>query len=109
MKNTTTIPSGILVKGIVVSSRATARNRKDGTGIFVIAEHEIALQPGIARFEQFLDPNDGSVRLNGLEVESFPKLKEFEEITIRVERFDKKGDIMVISRGERIDQGKEST
>ncbi len=110
MNKVNNIPSGILVKGIVISSRATARKRKDGTGVFVIAEHEIALQPGMARYEQFLDPDKDPVKLSGLEVKSFPELKAFEEVTLRVDKFKLAGDTLVITRGERIDNnGKETS
>ena len=39
--------NGVYVRGIVVSNRAKAFKRKDGTGTSVAVEHEIALQPGV--------------------------------------------------------------
>ena len=40
--------NGLFVRGLVMSSVAKALKRKDGTGMFVIARHELALQPGLA-------------------------------------------------------------
>lgn len=40
--------NGVYVRGVVVSNRAKAFKRKDGTGISVAVECEIALQPGVA-------------------------------------------------------------
>ena len=37
--------NGLFVRGVVMSSVAKALKRKDGTGMFVIAKHELALQP----------------------------------------------------------------
>lgn len=96
------IPIGITVKGIVVSSRATARRRKDGSGIFVIAEHEIAAPPLVVCFEEFFDPERDPVELDGLEVRSFPAWSLFEEVALRVERFRLRGEMMVVTRGQRL-------
>ena len=35
--------NGLFVRGVVMSSTAKALKRKDGTGVFVIARHELAL------------------------------------------------------------------
>ena len=99
--------SGIFVKGTVVHSRATARKRKDGSGVFVIVEHEIALCPGVARVEQFIDPASGDVVLEGLEVKSFPQWEQFKEIALRVEKFRFVGEQVVITRFEKIDSARE--
>ena len=45
--------------------------------LFVIARHELALQPGLAVWEAFHDPKDGKVKLDGENVVAFPKLAEF--------------------------------
>lgn len=98
---------GIFVRGTVLHSRATARKRKDGSGIFVIVEHEIALCPGIARVEQFIDPASGEVVLDGLEVKSFPQWESFQEITLRVHKFRLLGEQMVINRFEKLESNPE--
>jgi hypothetical protein len=55
--------------GFVVSTSLSgsleAHKRKDGTGVFVIVRHELALQPGLAVWEAFHDPKDGQVKLDG--------------------------------------------
>jgi hypothetical protein len=48
--------NGLFVRGVVMSSTAKAHKRKDGTGVFVIARHELALQPGLAVWEEFHEP-----------------------------------------------------
>jgi hypothetical protein len=50
----------MFVRGVVMSSTAKAHKRKDGTGVFVIVRHELALQPGLAVWEAFHDPKDGA-------------------------------------------------
>jgi hypothetical protein len=47
------------------SGTAKAHKRKDGTGVFVIVRHELALQPGLAVWEAFHDPKHGQVKLDG--------------------------------------------
>ena len=79
--------SGVYVRGVVVSNRAKAFKRKDGTGISVAVECEIALQPGVATWVRYFEPKtDASVRLEGEVVVEFPKLKEFEHVTIHATR-----------------------
>ena len=43
--------NGIYVLGVIVSNRAKAFQRKDGSGVSVVVEHEIALQPGVCLAE----------------------------------------------------------
>ena len=63
--------NGLFVRGVVMSSTAKALKRKDGTGSFVVARHELALQPGLAVWEAFHDPKDGKVKLDGENVIEF--------------------------------------
>ena len=49
-----------------MSSTAKAFNRKDGSGKVVCIRHELALQPGMAVFEEYPDLKDGKVKLDGL-------------------------------------------
>ncbi|MFT3829726.1 MAG: hypothetical protein QM691_08480 [Opitutaceae bacterium] len=76
--------NGIYAIGVVVSNRAKAFQRKDGSGISVVVEHEIALQPGVAIWQRYFDPaKDPGLKLEGAVVVDFPKLKEFTAVTIK--------------------------
>jgi hypothetical protein len=76
--------NGIYVQGIIVSNRAKAFQRKDGSGISVVVEHEIALQPGVAIWQRYFDPKkDSFVKVEGETVVDFPKLKEFQPVKVR--------------------------
>ena len=95
--------NGLYVVGVVVSSRAKAFKRKDGTGTSVAVEHEIALQPGVATWVRYFDPaKDDCIRLEGDVVVEFPKLKEFQQVTIRATkvRSDEHTGQLVIKAGE---------
>jgi len=54
---------------------AKAHKRKDGTGVFVIARHELALQPGLAAWEAFHDPNESANFARTAEID-FVRLKK---------------------------------
>lgn len=95
--------NGVYVRGVVVSNRAKAFKRKDGTGTSVAVEHEIALQPGVAIWVRYFDPaKDNCVRIEGENVVEFPKLKEFQQVTIRATRVrsDEHTGQLVIKAGE---------
>ena len=97
--------NGVYVCGVVVSNRAKAFKRKDGTGTSVAVEHEIALQPGVAIWVRYFDPaKDNTVRVEGDQVVEFPKLKEFQQVTIRATRVrsDEHTGQLVIKAGELI-------
>ena len=53
--------NGLFVRGIVMSSTAKAFNRKDGSGKVICIRHELALQPGLAVFEEYPDLKDGKL------------------------------------------------
>jgi hypothetical protein len=98
-----TLSNGLFVRGVVVSNRAKAIRRKDGSGIIVIVEHEIALQPGVVTWPRFFDPKtDTTVRVDGENVLEFPKLKEFAQVTIRAGsiRSNEKTKELTIQNGE---------
>ena len=100
-----TVPpaNGVYVRGVVVSNRAKAFKRKDGTGTSVAVEHEIALQPGVAIWVRYYEPaKDNLVRVEGEEVVEYPKLKEFQTVTIRATRIrsDEHTGQLVIRAGE---------
>jgi len=90
------------VRGVVMSSTAKTHKRKDGTGVFVIARHELALQPGLAVWEAFHDPKDGKVKLDGENVVAFPKLPEFQQITLKVLRWEERDKRLVIKDAEMV-------
>jgi hypothetical protein len=92
--------NGLFVRGIVMSSVAKALKRKDGTGVFVIVRNEIALQPGLATWEAFHDPKDGKVKLDGENVTQFPKLPDFQQVTLKVLRWEEKDKRFVIKDAE---------
>lgn len=92
--------NGLFVRGVVMSSTARALKRKDGTGVFVIARHELALQPGLAIWEAFHDPKDGKVKLDGENVIEFPKLPDFQQVTLKVLRWEEKDKRFVIKDAE---------
>jgi hypothetical protein len=81
-----------------MSSAAKAHRRKDGTGVFVIVRHELALQPGLAVWEAFHDPKDGHVKLDGENVVALPKLVEFEQVTLKVLRWEERDKRFLIQR-----------
>jgi hypothetical protein len=96
-------PNGIFVRGVVVSSTAKAIRRKDGSGIAVIVSNEIATRPGVTVWEQFYDPKtDRSVRVEGDKVVEYPKLKEFEQVTVKALRVrsDEHTGQLIIRTGE---------
>ncbi len=92
--------NGLFVRGVVMSSTAKALKRKDGTGVFVIARHELALQPGLAVWEAFHDPKDGKVKLDGENVIEFPKLTDFQQVTLKVLRWEEKDKRFIIKDAE---------
>jgi len=92
--------NGLFVRGVVMSSTAKALKRKDGTGVFVIARHELALQPGLAVWEAFHDPKDGKVKVDGETVTEFPKLTDFQQVTLKVLRWEEKDKRFVIKDAE---------
>ena len=92
--------NGLFVRGVVMSSVAKVLKRKDGTGVFVIVRNEIALQPGLATWEAFHDPKDGKVKLDGEKVIEFPKLPDFQQVTLKVLRWEEKDKRFVIKDAE---------
>jgi len=92
--------SGLYARGVVISNRAFAFQRKDGSGTVVKVQCEIALQPGVAVWERYFDPSsDTAVKVDGEEVTAFPTLREFSPVEIRVDRFRLDGDHLVIKSG----------
>ncbi len=95
--------SGVFVRGIVVSSQAFAFQRKDGSGIVVKVAHELALQPGVAVFERYVDPKeDSSIKLEGETITEFPRYKDFETVVLKVLKIRQDKERLVISAAERV-------
>ena len=94
--------NGLFVRGVVVSSSARVFNRKDGSGKVVCVRHEIALQPGLAVFEEYPELKDGKVKLDGDKVVEFPKLPEFQQITLKVLRWEERDKRLVIKEAQMV-------
>lgn len=94
--------NGLFVVGVVMSSMAKAFNRKDGSGKVICIRHEIALQPGLAVFEEYPDPKDGKVKLDGDNVVEFPKLPEFQQVTLKVIRWEERDKRLVIKEAQMV-------
>ena len=95
--------SGVYVKGIVISSTATAFDKKDKSGITVRVTHEMALQPGIAKWEEFQEPKVGEIEVQEGEVTLFPKLPEFKPVTLKVGRVREFNGTISLSNAELIE------
>ena len=88
--------NGLFVRGVVMSSTAKAFNRKDGSGKVICIRHELALQPGLAIFEEYPELKDGKVKLDGDNVIEFHKLPEMQQVTLKVLRWAEQDKRMVI-------------
>ena len=101
--NLVSTANGVFVRGIVVSNRAKAFKRKDGSGTAVVVEHEIALQPGVVIWARYFDPmKDACVKVEADLVTVYPKLKDLATVTIRALklRSDERTGQLVIKDGE---------
>jgi hypothetical protein len=92
--------NGLFIRGVVMSSVAKAHKRKDGSGVFVIVRYELALQPGMAVWEAFHDPKDGKIKLEGEVVTVFPRLPEFQQITLKVLRWEERDKRLLVKEAE---------
>jgi hypothetical protein len=102
-KPSPTSANGVFVRGVVVSNRAKAFKRKDGSGVSVLVEVEIATQPGMVTWVLYYDPKaDSTVRVDGEKVVEFPRMREFQQVTIRANRIrsDEHTGQLVIKDGE---------
>ena len=94
--------NGLFVRGVVMSSTAKAFNRKDGSGKVVCIRHELALQPGMAVFEEYPDLKDGKVKLDGDNVIEFHKLPEMQQVTLKVLRWEERDKRFLIKEAEMV-------
>jgi hypothetical protein len=98
-----TLAGGLYVRGLVVSSSANVYQRKDGTGSFVKVQHEIATQPGIVHFEQYLDPKESKeVRIEGDKVVAYPQLPQFSQVNLRVTKYRIDRDRFIVTGAEQM-------
>jgi len=51
-----------------------------------------ALRPGIAKWNRSFNLNDAGIKVDGETVQEFPKLKEFQPISLRLKRFQGDAD-----------------
>jgi hypothetical protein len=94
--------NGLIVRGVVMSSTAKVFNRKDGSGKLVCVQHEIALQPGLAVFEEYPDLKEGKVKLDGDKVVEFPKMPEMQTVTLKVLRWEERDKRLVIKEAQMV-------
>lgn len=99
--NKTESNTGIIVRGYCISSTAVCRERKDGSGRFVVVRDEFALKPGMAVMETMYDPaKDLEISLEGDRVTKFPKLEDFKLYEIKVDQFKSSSEgNMIIRKG----------
>lgn len=77
---------GIYVQGVVISNCARKVTLKDGS-IRVSIKHEVALDPGVIVLDRLIDPSlSTETMLDGDEVKTFPKLKKYEQVIVRVQK-----------------------
>jgi hypothetical protein len=96
--------NGIFVRGVPVSTTARAVRRKDGSGSFVIITTELATQPGLVLWEQFMDPVQRTdIQLKDGNVTGFPKPKEYEPLILKADRVKMRGETLVLSHAEPVD------
>ncbi len=97
--------NGVYIRGVVISNSARKITKKDG-GILALVKHELAIQPGVAVLERFIDPKDNpEVEIQGDEVTKYPKLKEFEPVAVKAERIKDVNGQITTSNWEIVDQG----
>ncbi len=82
------LPAGLLIRGRIISSIARVIPKKDRSGIFVRVSHEVATNPGIATWEEYIDPSqDPRVEVQSGEVKRFPTLEAFADVLLKVGRY----------------------
>ena len=97
------LPTGVLIRGTIISSIAIVDPKKDRTGVFVRVQHELALIPGVAVWEEYIDPSeDNRVDIHGDEVKKFPSLPRMSDILLKVGRFREFNRMLYVSNAEPI-------
>ncbi|HEX3717479.1 MAG TPA: hypothetical protein VH595_05875 [Verrucomicrobiae bacterium] len=62
----------------------------------------LALQSGLAVWVGFHDPKDGKVKLDGENIIAFPKLPEFQRVTLKVMRWEERDKRFLIKEAEMV-------
>jgi hypothetical protein len=70
--------------------------RKDGSGKVARVRHEIAPHPGRAVWEEYHEPKDGKVTLDGENIVAVPKLADFQPNTLKLLRWAQRDKRLVI-------------
>ena len=97
--------NGVFIRGLVISNSARKITKKDG-GILALVKHELAVQPGVAVLERFIDPKENpEVEIQGDEVTKYPTLKEFEPVAVKAERIKDMNGQITTSNWQIVDQG----
>ena len=97
--------NGLFIRGVVINNSARKITKKDG-GILALVKHELALQPGLAVLERFLDPKENpQVEITGDEVTKYPKLKDFEAVSVKATRIQERNGQISSSSWEIVDAG----
>ncbi len=100
-KNKTTITeNGMFLRGVCIHNDARTGLKKDGSR-WVRVQHDIAMQSNVVIWEQYFDPEkDPSIKVQGEEVKTYPKLKEFEPLSLKVSKFKFFNDQLIIQRAQ---------
>jgi hypothetical protein len=88
--------NGVFLHGVVISNSARVITRKDKSGQFVSVTHEIALQPGVAVYQKTYNLGDAGIKVIDEKVTEFPKLKEFQPISLKLNRYKGESDKLAI-------------
>lgn len=87
--------SGVFVKGVVVSARARYMKSKNGKEDSVVVSHEIATQPGIVTWDRY--HSVGEVKLQGETVLEFPRVADFQQVVLHVEKYRIFNEKLIVS------------
>ncbi len=94
-------PQGILLRGIAVVSNAYLLEKRDGSGKVVKVVQNLLCGSALAKVEEFLDPADPRLRIEGEKVFDWPRLPKFALAEYRVERFGTEdGKTMIVRQGK---------
>lgn len=97
--------NGFFIRGLVISNSARKITKKDG-GVLALVKHELALDPGLAVLERFLDPKENpQVVIEGDEVTKYPELKKFEAVAVKASRIRDNNGQISSSSWEIVQQG----
>ncbi len=70
--------------------------------MLVKLQHELALTPGVAIWEEYIETEDKRVEIHGNEVKKFPSLPMLTDILLKVGRFKEFNRQLYVSNAEQI-------